>query len=185
MDLLKRITDKEICGTEGITQSTPRKCVRIVLLDDNNKVAILHLGKFDFYTVPGGGVDGCESLEQAAMREAIEETGCKCKIIHPIGIIEENGAHYDWVNESFCYIAQVKGSKGIPDMTSEEIEEETQVRWYDFHEALQIIKNQTINEQGRVGYIMRFVRERDKVMLNEAFYLLHIGVPEAKMEMYL
>ena len=168
MELIRRITDMEICGIEGITPSEPRKCVRIVLLDDNNKVAILHLAKYNFYTVPGGGVDKGESLEQAAMREAIEETGCKCQIIYSLGIIEENGASYDWVNISFCYIAQMTGLKGTPDMTPEEIEEETQVQWLDPREALQIIKNQNINEQGRIGYIMRFVRERDTVMLNEA-----------------
>ena len=96
MDLLKRITDKELFGTDGLSDAKPYTAARAVLLDENNMVAILYLEKLNFYTLPGGGIDDGETIEQALAREMQEETGCKCDIICELGIIEENSLMYNW-----------------------------------------------------------------------------------------
>jgi 8-oxo-dGTP diphosphatase len=53
----------------------------IVLIQDN-RVALIerHRAGLDYFVFPGGGVDEGESLEQAAVREAMEELGVKVAI---------------------------------------------------------------------------------------------------------
>ena len=168
MNLLKCITYKETYDA-GAKQY---KSVRVVLLDDKNLVAVLHVGKVDFHTLPGGGIDEGETAKQAAIREMIEETGCNCEILHTLGIIEENSKTCSWNGINTCFIANVKGSKGVQSLTQIELDEETQVQWYDMHEALSIIKNQEISARDeREAGIGKIIQERDAVLLNEAIHV--------------
>jgi len=177
MNILKRITDKEIFGTGGTGLSEPRKTVRVVLLDDNNLAAVLYLGKYNFYMIPGGGIEENETPEQALQRETQEETGCGSEIICSLGIIEENSLIYNISGLSLCFLAKIKGEKGLPNLTQEESDEETQVQWHNLHEILRLIKSQNIDElklvkDERIIAIMKFIQERDIALLNEAIKIL-------------
>ena len=61
-----------------------RPAARVLLLDENNRVLYLQAresstGK-EFWVLPGGGLEGQESFEEAAVREVNEETGLDIKI---------------------------------------------------------------------------------------------------------
>ena len=177
--MLKQITDKELFGTDGYNDNEPYKAVRVVLLDDKNLVAVLYLAKLNFYTLPGGGIEKSETVEQALARETQEETGCYSEIISNLGIIEENSITYNWSGISTCFIAKTKGEKGLLHLTHEEIEEETQVQWHELHEALKIITDQKSNKSTsprneREAAIMKFITERDIILLNEAIKVLKV-----------
>ncbi|MCL2855968.1 MAG: NUDIX domain-containing protein [Defluviitaleaceae bacterium] len=173
MNLLKQITDKELFGIDGHNYEEPYKAARAVLLDDNNLVAVLYLKKLNFYTLPGGGIDVGETMQQALAREMQEETGCYIDIVCELGIIEENSLIYNWSGASSCFIAKTKGEKGLLHLTQEEIDQETQVHWYNIHEALEIIINQNISARDeREAGIVKFIQKRDIVLLNEAIKML-------------
>ncbi|MFF4212608.1 NUDIX hydrolase [Streptomyces sp. NPDC001796] len=58
----------------------PRKVARVVLLDPDERILLLHGHEpedpaDDWWFTPGGGVEGDETREQAALREVAEETG--------------------------------------------------------------------------------------------------------------
>jgi len=169
MKLLKRITYKEIFDAD----TEQYKSVRVVLLDDSNLVAVLHVGKVDFYTLPGGSIDEGETPEQAAIREMQEETGCNSEIICTLGIIEENSKTCSWNGVNTCFIARVQGNKGRQNLTQAELDEETQVHWYDLHKALNIITNQEIKarDEREIG-IGKIIQERDIALLSEAINVL-------------
>ncbi|GAA3892796.1 NUDIX hydrolase [Streptomyces sp. NPDC003631] len=57
-----------------------RKVARVVLLDPQDRILLLHGHEpddpsDDWWFTPGGGVEGDETREQAALRELAEETG--------------------------------------------------------------------------------------------------------------
>jgi 8-oxo-dGTP pyrophosphatase MutT (NUDIX family) len=57
-----------------------RKVARVVLLDPYDRILLLHGHEpgdpaDDWWFTPGGGVEGAETHEQAALRELAEETG--------------------------------------------------------------------------------------------------------------
>ena len=177
--MLKRITDKELFGTDGYNNNEPYRAARAVLLDDSNLVAVLYLAKLNFYTLPGGGIEKCETVEQALAREMQEETGCNSEIVCNLGIIEENSVTYDWAGISTCFIAKTKGEKGLLHLTPEEDEEGTQVQWHELHEALNIITSQKSSKSisprsEREAAIMKFITERDITLLNEAIKVLKV-----------
>ena len=61
----------------------------IVLIQDNN-VALIerHRAGLDYFVFPGGGVDEGESVEQAAIREAMEELGVEVALKQKIAEIQ-------------------------------------------------------------------------------------------------
>lgn len=66
-------------GFEGF-EGELRKVARVVLLDPQNRILLMHGYEPEdpadtWWFTPGGGVEGDESREEAALRELVEETG--------------------------------------------------------------------------------------------------------------
>ncbi len=167
MKLIQRITDKDITGADEVSSAVPRKAVRAVLLDDDGLMALLYVGKMGFFTLPGGGVEPGETLEGTLQREMLEETGCACQIVQELGRIEESRMLNDFTQESFYYLARVQGPKGMPSLTQEEMDEDTQVRWYAIEEAFDIVARARPENYQRC-----YVQRRDIAVLREAMLQL-------------
>jgi 8-oxo-dGTP pyrophosphatase MutT (NUDIX family) len=58
-----------------------------VILDDaadGPRVLVVHRPRYDDWSFPKGGVKGGETLERAALREVLEETGLKCEVVRKL-----------------------------------------------------------------------------------------------------
>lgn len=164
------ITDKDITGSDKLSDAEPRIAVNAVLFDEDGKIALSYMRKIDLHTLPGGGVEPGEDLHSATKREIWEETGCKCRITGEIGRIYENRFEHDFTQERSYYIAQVIGEKGALHLTDEEIEEETTVVWYKPEQALKIIADKEKN-----SYQQKFIQMRDIAALKEALIWLKLN----------
>lgn len=106
-----------------------RIAVRAIINIDG-RYLMVHINREKYYTFPGGGVEGKESLEQALIREVKEETGYEIIpfTIKPyVAIISVksneyfNGKKEIFNNISVYFKAEVYDKEHVPKLTSSEI----------------------------------------------------------------
>jgi ADP-ribose pyrophosphatase YjhB (NUDIX family) len=60
----------------------PTLGVNIAILDESSRLLLTRREDFDVWCLPGGEVEAGETLMQAALREAEEETGVRVRLTH-------------------------------------------------------------------------------------------------------
>ncbi|OII70114.1 NUDIX hydrolase [Streptomyces sp. CC77] len=93
-----------------------RRVARIVLLDHHDRILLLHGfdpedPARDWWFTPGGGVEGTETREQAALRELAEETGVTDAALGPVLWQRICSFPFDgrrWSQEEWYYLARTR-----------------------------------------------------------------------------
>ena len=80
------INEKEEYSYKLYKKNRLFKKVKAVILDENNKVILIRFPD-NGLVIPGGGVEEGETLREAVIREALEETGMQ---VEPIKILCKN-----------------------------------------------------------------------------------------------
>lgn len=167
MKLLKEISERSL----GISDKEPlgatfrfRKSARAVLLNDKNEVSIQHVGKYDYYKLPGGGVEPGETIEEALKREMVEEVGCDLEIIKPLGLIIEYRNSHELLHLSYGYLCNVKGDISEPAYEQGEIDDEFKPVWMSLDKSLEMMETHYLADP----YQAPFIVQREKCFLEEA-----------------
>ena len=87
------ITDKDILGIEGLSNAKPRLTARAIIRNLQDRYAVLYARGFHLHSLPGGGVEEGEQLEDALRRDVAEETGVNILKVEELGYVEENRAY--------------------------------------------------------------------------------------------
>jgi ADP-ribose pyrophosphatase YjhB (NUDIX family) len=140
-----------------------RKSTRAVVFDNEGKIAILSVTKHEYHKIPGGGIEKGENIKTALERECLEEIGCKIEIIKELGLITEYRDQFKIVQSSYGYVAKVKGKKGNPDFTKDEIADGFKLKWINLEKAIKLLEADSAK-----SYSGKFIRIRDLVYLKEA-----------------
>ncbi|MEY3784633.1 MAG: hypothetical protein RLZZ230_955 [Candidatus Parcubacteria bacterium] len=106
-----------------------RKSARAILLDDAGNMATQYLNVYGYHKLPGGGIDPGETNEEALKREILEEVGCDCDIIRPIGMTIEYRNEFGLLHISYAFLAKVKGEIGETALEPGEIAEGQETIW--------------------------------------------------------
>ncbi len=139
-----------------------RKSARAILINDEGKIATQYLRTYTYHKLPGGGVDAGESLEEALVREVVEEVGCACEIERPVGMVIEYRNKYKMIHLSFCFVAKVIGEIGEPELEAEEIEEGQTTLWLPAEEVLAKMKTDAPKK-----FEGHFILKRETAFLGE------------------
>lgn len=169
MNLIYKITDKDVLGMDGICNAEPRYTARAVMKNSENLYAVMYCKKFDIYSLPGGGIENGENRRQALEREILEETGCSCDLVLEIGCVYENRNHAHYTQYSYYYLVETKGKIQDTELTETEITNKTQVQWHPFEKVRDLIFNQNTETAQQ-----KFLQARDKAALN--YYANHFDV---------
>ena len=164
MNILKTIKDEDF----GLNNPTPatyreRKASRAIVFDKDKKVALLHATKKNFHKLPGGGIEEGENTADALARELLEEIGCSADNIRELGIIEEYRNKFNLHQISYCFLADLVGDKGIPNLEEDEIADGFEPVWMSVKDAIETLESE-INVQDYEG---KFIRLRDLTFLQK------------------
>ena len=161
---LLEVINPENVSEEEVSEYPVREAARAVVMDDEKRVALLHVAKFNYYKLPGGGVEASEDYQAALHRECHEEIGCEIEILGEIGSIVEYRKIFELKQVSYCYFAGLKGKKGESAFTTDEKDEGFEKLWVPYDEALKLLsQNDAANLEGRL-----YIVPRDEAFLKAA-----------------
>ena len=162
MERIRRITDKDILGLDSLSAADPRITARAIVINPRGQFAVMYSADYDLYSLPGGGVENGEGIEDALFRDIREETGCRIASAEPLGFVEENRAHCDYTQISYYFIVFTEDETLSPHLTDSERQHGTTVRWYSPEEAYRVIASpcHTTNQR-------KFIQARDAAALDE------------------
>lgn len=169
MDLICKLTDKDI-GEEFEKIENPKLRIgaRGIVIRDDGKIAVFYKTTTNQYKLPGGGLEGDETPEEAFKREVLEETGCEVEIIKKLGITEEYKTLTKFKQISHVFVGKViKDTKKL-NLTEGEKAVKSQLLWEEPTKALEMIRgcydNLVASEYESV-YQIKFIILRDSKIL--------------------
>lgn len=146
-----------------------RKAARAVLINGNRQVALLHVVKDGYYKLPGGGIEGDETIQEALKREVLEEVGADIEITHDIGMILEYRDLFEQLQISYSFLGKTNGELKGPNYTVNELAHGFQLVWLPMSEAIQTIQSYEGDK-----YVARFICYRDLLIIKEAARIMGI-----------
>jgi len=159
MKLTKTIQFKDL-KPEEIEKFEIRRAARAVVFDQDKKIGILYVSKYNYHKLPGGGIETGEDIITALKRECLEEIGCNIETVSEIGEIIEYRDKWLFNQHSYCYLANLVGAKGSPDFTQKEKDNGFEIKWVSLEEAIKLLENDKPE-----GYEGGFIQIRDIAFL--------------------
>lgn len=171
-EILMTLYDKDIFpNTPDVADIAwkDRPTVKAVLFNEASEIALIGNNVNDFFLLPGGGVEGDESVLDGIIRECQEETGCEIEIQNALGKTEDFRLRDTKHCISFGYSAKVI-SYGTPTLTEGEADIGAYVKWLSLPKAIELFKLQ--EEKVRAGevkfYNTCFNTIRDSLFIRRA-----------------
>lgn len=116
-----------------------RKVARVILLDPQDRILLIHGFEPDdpadtWWFTPGGGIEGDETREEAALRELAEETGITDVELGPVIWQRECSFPFDgrrWEQDEWYYLARTGQTEtSLTGLTGLEQRSVAGLRWW-------------------------------------------------------
>ena len=122
-----------------------RPSVRSIIIKEN-KVAMVHSIKYNYYKFPGGGIEEGENHNQALIRETLEESGLTIikESIKEYGYVHriQKSELYDvFIQDNYYYICDVENEVKTQNLDDYESEEKFTLEYMDAREVIDINRN--------------------------------------------
>ena len=170
MEIIKVITDEDFGlpkGTVNRNKYDKRLAARAIILDDTSRVILMHVSKYNYYKLPGGGVDKGETIKEGLKRELAEEVGIsKVDIITELGVVREYRDNWQNVADHYGYIVKDLGDHIESALTEKESAHGYETVWAkDLNEAIELVQS---GESEATEYGQKFEIQRELAFLRKA-----------------
>lgn len=139
MRLLKSTIHSDITSLQ---QSTFVRIAARAIVLKGDKILMLYTERYNDYSLPGGGVDAHENIEQGLIRELQEETGANnVRDIVAYGLYEEFRPWYKddfsiMHMKSYCYTCEIDNQLGETQFEDYEINNGMKAVWLNIYDAI-------------------------------------------------
>ena len=173
MKYIATLSDKDIFPNKEISpikEWNLRKTVKIIIKNDEGKIALVTNPIHKCFLLPGGGVDGDEEIITAANRESREEALCSITNPEIFGTIEEYRARDGKRYETSGVFAHLKEMISEDLRTEDEKKNDLNVIWCTLKEAEEKFNNEEILlYEGKIDfYNTGFNIMRDHILFKNA-----------------
>jgi len=119
-----------------------RPSVRGIILRDG-KIAMMHSRKYDYYKLPGGGIESGETLEETLIREVREESGLivKPETVKEFGYVRriEKGRFDDiFIQDNYYFVCEAETTITEQALDAYEAEEEFTLEFVTVTHAIKV-----------------------------------------------
>ena len=167
MKLIKVLKDSDFGLEDGDVSSYKlRRAARTVLIDEMQRVGMIHAENYNYYKLPGGGIEPGESIWHALVRETREEVGWEVEGLTELGAVREERKAFNQINLSYGFLCRTMRFVGTNLMEDEE-EAGFKLEWFDnIDEA--IICLEKVGKRPSNSYRVIFFTARELVFLKRA-----------------
>jgi len=145
-----------------------RPSVRGIIVSDG-RIAMMHSLKYDYYKLPGGGIEEGESLEDTLVREVREESGLVVKrdTIQEFGYVRriEKGRYEDiFIQENFYFLCEVEDDIEAQKLDDYEKEERFVLEFVTPEYAIEVNAHADHGEKAQIGVFAGMVERENRVL---------------------
>lgn len=173
MSYIRTIFDKDIFPNKETAQVAEwilRKTVKIIIQNNEGKIALVTSPIHNCFLLPGGGIDKGEEIFNAANRESKEEALCSITEPEMFGVTQEYRARDGKRYETYGVFAHIGETITEDSRTDEEKENSLTVVWCTTEEAKNKFSQQEILlRNGKIDfYNIGFNIVRDQILFKTA-----------------
>ena len=150
-----------------------RPSVRGIIIRDG-KVAMVHSLKYDYYKFPGGGMEDGEGLEEALLREVVEESGLQVILssIREYGLVhrvQKGQKEAMFIQDNYYYLCDVEEKVGSQKLDDYEAEERFTLEYVDPTHAIRI--NREVDHGPKDQIMLEREARVFEIMIQEGIFL--------------
>jgi len=164
-NILAEINDEDVGLVLHNVVLKERKCTRIVAVNWEWKIALLHMSNHGYFGLPWWWIDDGETIEESLARELLEEVWAKWVVLESLWIVKAKRTYkaIDWIH--YWFLVAIEWDLSALQLTEMERDMWIEVIRVSIPEAIERLQKDISETDHKYAL---FAQKRSKIFLIEA-----------------